>query len=515
PPYLSLDARSNFAVNYDEYEQILFFVDYYAVQTSDVVNRSLRFKSFDIYADNGFEYEVDYPFMPSSYENWLTLRLVLDKAVGALGTGQQLIAPTEGIDAYISQVQKVPAWNVVTDDKGAFTATIIAPRRLSSDGSNGLNFEILLYDQSLENTWTIGAFTLNPPYEDYREIRELIAFHYLLVRPDYTWTDRSAAVFANQIASPNVFRVDWEVGYMGAVFEALGANDLAYEQAFRICRTQTEDGEIGVVRNHSDSAIAGYYTIRSIYEATLDRFLDNCLIRLANYTISNYRADEDVYPQFTDDEYWADAMGIGKTFFLAYIAQRFDNPIYQDAADNIMWFPLQHMINEEGRFIHRYNFVTDEVVVDWWIGAQGWALMGLYEYQFWTEDQSLLDAMRLAAQNLANWLVAQPLSRIYDEDITRASQIAYYLRKLSLDERYDAQERATWAALADQLFLLSVRDKSTDTSNLNRYGITIYEYDGVKWAFTDLFLLYYLDEFFPDTLFFPNNSSETYTLAEP
>lgn len=508
-PY-GLSTGANYAINFDEFDQIRMEIEFYLETDAEApADLSLRFRSFDIYANNGFEFVADQSVVVGAPLSWQTQALLLDKAIGVYGAHQQMITPPTGVTLYLAKVEKTPVWTVQTDEIGEFQAEIVAPRRLNTR-QNLPNFSVMLYDDTRSQQYNVGQLVLSPHYENYRTLEELIAFHYVEVRPDHVLTDRSAAVYSNQFAASNSFRPDWEIGYMGGVYEALGETAMLTEQAYRLCNTQSPNGEIGVVRNHSDSAIAGYYTIRPVYEATNDPVLEQCLRLLADYTISNYRADAGVYPQFTDDEYWLDALGIGKTFFLAYMGQRFDNPVWQTAADDITRFALDYMLTDEGWFIHRLNFVTGEVVTDWWIGAQGWALMGLVEYQQWTQDDSLRTQMHEAAGTLANWLVTQPFTRLR-EDPTRSSQMGYYLRVLGEDDRYDAADRAAWANVADRLFFEAIRDKNTDTNNLNRYGTTT---AGTKWAFSDLFLLNYRSLFFPTSTFYINSSRIPYQLNE-
>lgn len=498
PGQISTDAA--YSININDIGQILWRVEYYAQANTAIDAPLLYFRADDIYAVNVnvFQHESSHPIL--ELNTWQSVSLLLDPSVGMLGATRQWLSATEGIDLYVGRITKQPVWVVQTNADGSFSQPLRTPRRMPTVGNDDAPFELVLYTADLNNPQRVGTIEQSVDYSDYLSIRDMIDFHYRVVRPESTLTDRSAAVYANQVdLGGRRFRADWEIGYMGAVYTAIGADDLATEQAYRLCATQTGNGEIGVVRNHTDSAIAGYYTIRPVYEATGDPILENCLLALAEYTVSNYRADYDVYPQFTGNEYWADAMGVGKTFFLAYMAQRFDNPAWQQAADDIMWYALTHLRTDEGYFRWRYNFVDDTIVSDWWIGAQGWALMGMIEYAAWTDDADLLAAMDAALPALANYLVAQPYARLR-EDILRSSQIAYYLLRLSEDERYDTVDRAQWQILANDLFFDALRDKSSDTS-LDYYGLTL---ASITWSFVDMFLLAIMDEFYPDTAFYLN-----------
>jgi hypothetical protein len=110
-------------------------------------------------------------------------------------------------------------------------------------------------------------------------------------------------------------------------------------------------------------------------------------------------------------------------------------------------------------------------VYGFWDGAQGWMLKGLSEYQDITEDDALRSKMHDSFTALADNLTIRPIDDLR-EDYRRSSIIAYYLKLASTDTSYPEASRTSWANRAEELFRLSLVDKNTIYTDLNRYGLT-------------------------------------------
>jgi hypothetical protein len=151
----------------------------------------------------------------------------------------------------------------------------------------------------------------------------LIRFHYLEVLPE-NFQVNSAMTFANQSISNSTFSMygDWEMGFVGWLLRELGRDDLAQKQAYRECRATGTDGQL-YVANYTDQAINGYHSIRPIYEESGDAALLSCMIKIKDYMQLIYNSSYGVYPQFGgSDEFWADAIGVGKPQFFHYMGEK-------------------------------------------------------------------------------------------------------------------------------------------------------------------------------------------------
>jgi len=501
-----------YSVAYDEFDKILFYTSYYAI--SPATNPFFRILVPDIFWDNGGGYVQTIDVTSPLTNNWEDYYYIFDKDKGIQSFEFRLTQLSDNT-IYLDKMWKAPAWVVSTDADGNFSTAIRAPRRKSLN--EDLTFNYKLYNSADHSTLDIGSIELDPQYDRFRSVRDMISFHYEHVLPETVSTVNSAMIFSNQSnrSQPFSMAADWEVGFVGALYRQLGRNDLAEIQAYRECRSTGTDGRLYPVSNQTDVAINGYRSIRPLYEQNGDATLLTCMTKLTNYIQSIYNSTYNIYPQFSGgSEFWIDAIGIGKPQFLHYMGNVLDDENLISRADSMVNYAIDTLQDPEGWFQWKYNFVTSEYTEPFWDGGQGWALKGLREYEEITTDEALQEKIHNSLILLADNLATRPIEDLRN-DHRRSSLIAYHLRKLAEDPAYPSAKQAAWRNRAEELFLLALQDKNAVYDDLNRYGLTYYGTNNFTFAFIDLYILKYLDEFYPDSQFFQNKSDTSYEVIKP
>lgn len=501
-----------YSAAYDEFDKILFYTSYFAL--SSATNPFFRINVPDIFWDN-FGGSVQTVDVTSPLDDsWTDYYYVFDKDKGMQSFEFNLVQ-LNGNTIYLDKMWKAPAWSITTDSTGSFSTTIHAPRRTSLN--NDLSFSYKLFNLSDNSITDAGTIVLDPKYDDFRSVRDMITFHYQHVLPEAVSSPNSAMVFSNQAVRTNPFSMaaDWEVGFLGELYRQLGREDLAQTQAYRECRATDNTGRLYPAGNQTDVAINGYRSIRPLYEQNGDATLLTCMTYLKNYIESIYNSTYDVYPHFAgSSEFWIDAIGVGKPQFLYYMGSTLGDETLKLRADGMVNYAIDTLQDPDGWFNWKFNFVTSQISAGFWDGGQPWALKGLREYEDITTDEALREKIHTSLIRLADNLSLRPIEDLRS-DHRRSSLIAYELRQLAEDSTYPADKRATWGARAEELFRLALLDKNAEYGDLNKYGLTYYGTNNYTFSFIDLFILKYLDEFYPDSHFFQNRTDGTYNVSKP
>ncbi len=502
---------------YDEFENVLVFIRYY-----DAVAATPYFRigASDIYWSNGGGYAQTVDVDSTGSSSWVTWTKVFDKDKGVPSFEWRFLKVGSN-NVYVDKIQKYPMWTVTTDALGSFSKTIHAPRTYNRDVT--LSFTFKLFDPNDNSHQAIGSITLDPKYDQYRSVKDMLEFHYIHNRPEVL-EGNYGGVFANQIRKSilNYKGADWDNAFMGGVFDELGYPELRNEQAERTkdtIRTGTSDLRCYPLGagNYTDCTFAGWTTIKPAYEETGDISLYNAMGDILSYSRAAYNVTYDNFSHSSGagSEFWIDAGG-GKPQFFWYMGKLLNNDTYKSDAIKMINTMIDKLQTPEGWFYQRYNYATDTINGPiFWDGGQGWALNGLREFKDLIENdttqQSLVTKISDSLVKLADNLADRPITDLRS-DQRRSSIISYNLLKLAQDTSYPQSKRNNWQKRGEELFILEMKTKNSDYDTVNKYGLTYSSTSDFTFAFSDYYLLELLNDIYPTAYFFPNNIGSSYLI---
>lgn len=510
---------TRYSYDLDDFDKVLVTINYY---DSTAATPLFKIGASDIYWTNGGGAESIVNINSTGSNSWQTWSNAFDTALG-VPDFEWVFTKIGANNVYISEIDKFPMWEVTTDANGSFSTTVTAPRTYNR--SVGIDFNYKLFDPNDESSQEIDEVTLNPNYNNFRSVKDMLTFHYIYNRPN-GFDPNSGGVISNQIRKDiiNYRSIDWDDAFIGGILDELGDTDLSNEQATRM-KNSIDHGATDLrcypigAGNYTDCTTAAWTNIIPVYERTGDTALYNALVDILSYALKGYNATYNNFGQSSSspaiNEFWVDAGG-GKPQFFYYMSKLLHNDTYKNYANTMINTIIDKEQTPDGWVYQKYNFVTDSIDGPvFWDGGQGWALNGLREFKDEVKDDpteaTMSAKITTSLTRLADNLTARPVSDLRSDE-RRSSIIAYNMLKLAQDSDYPKSKRDAWQKRGEELFILAMRTMNSEHDALNRYGLTYSQTSNYTTSFDDYYMLKLLNEIYPDDDFYPNNIGTQYAV---